>query len=68
VRGEGSIRNDGPRRVLELVYPERARLDFDPSELADRHPIFACDAEGGMIYSYRSAITGSVRIARRAGT
>ena len=28
----------------------------------------ACDAEGGMIYSYRSAITGSVRIARRAGT
>jgi hypothetical protein len=66
MRGEGSIRKDGPRRVLELVYPERARIDFDPSELL--FSWFACDAEGGMIYSYRSAITGSVRIARRAGT
>jgi hypothetical protein len=41
-------------------------LIFDPSELL--FSWFACDAGGGMIYSYRSAITGSVRIARRAGT
>jgi hypothetical protein len=29
---------------------------------------FACDAEGGMTYSYRNATMGSTRIALRAGT